>query len=367
MKIQKAMMVVGVCAAIAAVVEWSSCGGSSSSTPAAPTVSSVTGTTLSASGSTSAATIATTGTTGVSGAASSSGALTVTFSTTMDGSTLSNATLTCGGTSQTIAVSPTTNTTAYTITPSAALPLLSSCVLTLPVTITDSAGTAMAAATYTYTTGCSTGDDFASDDLSTCWTAVANTSVGSFSVGSGRLNFALTAASGNQPPYVLKGFASSSNPIITVQVPVFTNFLTGNEGCGFSLLDSASLSGGSPTGLSASVSSETGSIVVKARDFAGGSEQFSGSLGTGTSNDAVIGGTISLRMVRTASAVDILYSLDGSNFIPVTTISTTGNASLGTSPAVTLGAEDLGTSNPTCGFDNFTVTEATAISPVYEY
>lgn len=224
----------------------------------------------------------------------------------------------------------------------------------------------MTATTYTYTTGCSTNDDFASDDLSTCWTATPSAAVGTYSIGSGRLNFALTATTSSSiPPYVAKGFASSDTPTITVQVPVFTNFITGDEACDLMILDSASL-GANPTGVAVKVSSVSGSVLVKASATNGDSQVNSPALGVGTTNVAVTG-TISIRLTRTASAVEFLYSTDGATFTSITTIATTGSAALGTSPIVAIMAEDMGTSSPTCGFDNFTVTGATAISPLYEY
>lgn len=120
-----------------------SSGSSSTPTPTAPTVSSL------VQGST---TIAATGTTDVA----VSTALTLTFSEAMLSSTASttNITLTCSS-AQTITIAGVTSgdtSTAFTITPSSAMPNSTECTLAVGTGVTNSAGTAVTAANFVFTT-----------------------------------------------------------------------------------------------------------------------------------------------------------------------------------------------------------------------
>lgn len=352
-----------ILAAGAAILEWCSCGSSSSSTPTptsstatAPTVSSVTGTTLGTTGATSSAAIATTGTTGVSGAASSQGALTVTFDTTMDGSTISNATLACGGTAESVTVSPTTNTTAYTITPSAALPQLSSCVLTLPATIKNSSGTAMAATTYTYTTGCSTNDDFSSDTLSTCWSASNSPTA---TVASNALSLSLSSASSMSLIGEYKTFGTD-DITVTFSMPTFSGLTSNSDDCGLVIQDGTT----EGLGLLFFLQPESGNLMAYNSTIAGDISVTTALLASSATSSTSLAGTLWYKVVQTGTSFATSYRIgDSGDFTALATTSLTFGATKKVHFIV--GNDGTGTTN--CQYSNFTVTGATATGPTYEY
>lgn len=312
-----------------------------------PTVSSVTGT---AASSGSSATIATTGTTGVSGAVAAP--LTVTFSTAMSTSTVTGGmSLECpDGTSQTV-TNASTSSTAFTVTPSAALPQQTACVLNLPATITASNGAALAATTYTYTTGCGTSDDFSnSSTLSNCWTA-AESSAATISIASNVLNMSTSTDPGFSMVQEYKSFGSD-NVTTTVSIPTFSGITSSGDNCGIWLQDGSSAF----TGVMAVVSTDGGDIKINNALINGSSDELSASLGTGTSS-AALSGTLFLRITQSGSTVTVSYRLGSSGaFTDMTSKSVTYGSTK--KIALLLNSDGSGTTN--CQYANFTVTGATA-------
>lgn len=311
-----------------------------------PTVSSVTGTSASDG---SSATIATTGTTGVSGAVAAP--LTVTFSTAMSSSTVTDGmSLQCGGTSQTV-TNAASSTTAFTVTPSAALPQQTSCVLNLPATITASNGAALAATTYTYTTGCGTNDDFSnSSTLSNCWTA-AESSAATISIASNVLNMSTSTDPGFSIVQEYKSFGSD-NVTATVSIPTFSGIAASGDNCGIWLQDGSS----GMTGVMAVVSLDGGNIKINNALIDGSSDELSASLGTGTSS-AALSGTLFLRITQSGSTVTVSYRVGSSGaFTDMTSKSVTYSSTK--KVALLLNSDGSGTTN--CQYANFTVTGATA-------
>lgn len=336
------------------------CGSSSSSptppTPTAPGISSVTGTTLSASGATSSATIATTGTTSVSGAASSQGAITVTFDTTMDGSTMSNATLACGGTAQTITISPTTNTTAYTFTPSPALPQLSSCILTLPATITNASGTALAAITYTYTTGCSTNDDFSTDSLSTCWSSGNSPTA---TVANNALNLSSTIDTGFLLVGNYKTFGSE-DITVTIAIPTFSGITSTSDSCGIVIVDGSN----EEVGLLFLLQTQGSNLDAYVNNIAGSDPESHSQLAASGSSNAALAGTLWYKVTQTGSTFVTSYRIgDSGDF----TTASTNSVTLGSTKKVELIVKSDGSGTVNCQYSDFTVTGATATGPTYAY
>lgn len=176
-------------AACAALIEWSSCGSSSSATPTPDpptpgdtTVSSVAITGGNAKAIPTEGVIASDGTT--TNVSTGTTAFTVTFSAAMDVTTVTstNITLECPvGTAQTlgtIAATDSTNT-AFTIATTAALPEKTICTATFGTGLTDATNHSLSAAvTSTFTTGCSTSDSFASTTTITadtgCWSTMGD-------------------------------------------------------------------------------------------------------------------------------------------------------------------------------------------------
>lgn len=317
--------------------------------PTVPTVT-LTGTALSTGNST---TIATSGTTGISGATTSP--LTMTFSTAMSNSTVSSGlSFQCpSGTSRTPTLA-TSDNTIYTITPTAALPQVSSCVLSLPATITDSSGTALAATSFTYTTGCGTNDDFSnSSTLSSCWTSSFGSASPTVSIASNVLNMTLSTDPGFMPADEHKVFGTD-NVTATVSIPTFSGVIAGNYTCGMHIR--AGGDGGMQTGIMINIAYSGGNLVVHTGPMDGSADYLSGSLGTGTSSSA-LSGTLFLRLTQSGTTLTPSYRVGSSgSFTSLTAVT----ASLGSSKNVALFVDSSGSGTVNCQFSNFTVTGATA-------
>lgn len=359
----KRTQLLSIAAVCAMAIASAACSSSSSPTPtpSGPTVSSVTGTTLSATGATSDATIATTGTTGVSGSAATP--LTVTFSETMDATTLSNLTVTCGGEAVVGgSASPSTNATTYTLTaPATGLPPLTSCEFGFPATITDADGNALTATTYTFTTGCSTNDNFAIDTVTGgCWSTAAVTPTPAISSGTLGFTFAAPATDTFPPntPAAYKTFASISTGLAAT-AKVTTSNTTGQDLCILTV----------STDTTFVMSAFVG--IEQDTDTAG---QMGSILGGTPTVAPIPGGTgdYYCLAVATDGSVTVGQAADAATCTPDqaiagVTVPTTGSAVLA------LTSLNGDTTSITCTFDDFTVTNAaatagvTATAPLYEY
>lgn len=318
-------------------------------TASVPEVSSVTGTAASTG---SSATIATTGTTDVSGAVASP--LTLTFSLPMSTSTVTGgATLQCSGTS----VSPTvasTSSTVFTVTPTSALPQMANCVLGLPATIQSSGGNALTATSYTYTTGCGTNDTFSnaatfSSASTVCWTPANADQTSTFAITGGVLDITVpagTTTSFATNPNARKTFPSTTSSIVVTTKVTFSGITTGNDRCSVTLRDSGS-------GMSAKGTSITlfpnGGTKAQAGDIVGAT----------SSEVAVAGSTLYVRLTLSGGVITPAYSTDGTTFTNFDATfaftSTSGSVLAELSAGHTGGA-----STTVCQYDDFTVTGATA-------
>jgi len=315
----------------------------SASTPTA----SLSGTVLSTG---SSGTIATSGTTDISGATTAP--LTLTFSTAM-----SNSTVTAGTTFQCpsgTSLSPTLATadnTIYTITPTAALPQISNCVLNLAETIEDSNGNALAATSYNYTTGCSTSDDFSnSSTLSSCWTA-ANASGATIAIAGDVLNMSTSTTSGFSFVQENKTFAND-NVTVTVSIPTFSGINSSNDICGLWIQDESS----QQTGIMALVEPDGGNIVINAAYVDGSSDNLSASLGAG-SDSSVLAGTLFLKIAQSGTSLTVSYRVGSSGAF---TDIVTKTVNYGSSKKIGLLLKSDGTGTTNCQYANFTVTGGTA-------
>lgn len=231
-------------AACAALVEWSSCGSSSSTTPTPTqgdtTVSSVTVTGGNAQASPTAGSIGT-DTTNVS---TGTTAFTITFSAAMDPTTVTatNITLECPvGTSQTlgtIAATDATNTS-FTIATTGALPALTECTATFGTGLTDADNHTLSAVTSTFTTGCSSSDSFTNAATivsgSGCWSFTANDLTG-LTIGTNGLDLTREPEPtdvGNDTGAISKIFGSD-NISTSVTLTAATGLATGSDNaCAF--------------------------------------------------------------------------------------------------------------------------------------
>lgn len=329
-------------------------------------VSSVTGTVLSASGAVADTAIATTGTTGVAGSAATP--LTVTFSTTIDVDTLSNLTLTCGGESvEGGSVTPLTNATEYTLAAptTTGLPPLTSCVLNFPATITDVDGNPITASTYTFTTGCSTDDNFAVDTVTGgCWSTTAATPLPAVNTTDDILSFTFGAATTYPPntPGAYKTFATITNGLIA------TTKITSNApdmvqiACALLVATDTNIS----PNQNALVGISSGAQAVFFHIGASGLEdmrQIADGSGAYVCLKVATNGAVTVGQAATADACDPSTDVTGAD---AGTIPATGSAII----SLTSGGMDA--DSQTCTFDDFTVTDIagdalTATAPLYEY
>lgn len=343
-----------VLAAFATTVQLSSCGGGSSATPTptptVPTISSVTGITTAT---TTSATIAATGTTGISVLATNP--LTITFSTAMDTATIttSNISLSCGGTAQTITIANTNSptNTIFTVTPSANTAQVTSCTLTIGTGVESAdAGALAAAATYAYTTGCATSDDFTnSTTLTDCWTEQAS-SAGTTAMSSNALTLTTTAAvNAGQGPAVSKAFASSDTSITQTVKLTVTNLIENQDMCNVALFQGTS--NGAIMGIG--WDEPLGQISLFANG--GGTETTHVPVTVDGNNSA----TVYLRLSYSGNIVTPSYSSAGTTYTALSNTFSfvpTGNI------LSFLEAEHGATTHTaTCKYENFTITGATAI------
>jgi hypothetical protein len=259
-------------------------------------------------------------------------------------------TLQCGGSPQTVA-NAASSTTAFTTTPSSALPQMTSCVLTLPATIQASNGTALTAATYTYQTGCGTSDDFSnSSTLSSCWTS-ADASAATISIASNVLNMSTSTDPGFSVAQEYKTFGTD-NVTATVSIPTFSGISATGDNCGIWIQDGSTVT----TGIMALVSLDGGDIKINNALLDGSSDELSASLGTGTSSTA-LSGTLFLRITQSGTTLTVSYRVGSSGSF---TAMTSKTVSFGSTKKVGLLLNSDGTGTTNCQYADFTVSDATA-------
>ncbi|PIR19941.1 MAG: hypothetical protein COV45_08145 [Deltaproteobacteria bacterium CG11_big_fil_rev_8_21_14_0_20_47_16] len=309
----------------------------------APTVS-LTGTLLSSGSST---TINTSGTTDISGAIAAP--LTATFSTAMDTDSFGSVTLECPASTSKSFTTGTGSNPTITFTPSAALPQMQTCVLTLPTSVTSSGGDPIAATTFTYTTGCGTSDDFSTATFSSsstiCWTPSNAANAGTFTSVSGDLVITPTTsgAAQNTEPTATKTFPSSTTAIVLTAKIGYSNITESGERCTLGIF--------SGFDNSASVG------LVYAGEVQVNGFATNGGAGVDVSATAPAS-PVYVRITISGGATTTAYSSDGTSY---TNLFTNG---VWTDPAgdvsVYLSARSSGSVNPVCTFQEFTVSGATA-------
>ncbi len=335
---------------LAASVLWGACGGGSSAaptptpTPTIPTISSF----AAAGGNTGVTTVAATGTTNVS--VNSTYALT--FDTAMTASTVnaSTVTLACGSTAETLTVAAASSAdTAFTLTPAAAFPPLTDCTATVSTGVESSSSGALAAtATYAYTTGCITDDNFSNANTeSGCWTT-ANTTAGvtAFGISGGAFDMTMTGTTTDSGPVAYKNFSNTiTNLVATVKITWSGISTHDDDQCGlqFVALDPQS-------GVSIGITTSAGAKV-------------SASNNTGGQSDTVVAAlpTYYFRLTLANGTITSAYSTDGSTYTDL------GNGAFTFTPGagnilIGIGGKHGSTASNTvtCSFDDFTVTGASA-------
>lgn len=186
---------------------------------------------------------------------------TVTFSEALDDTTMTadNVTLVCNDVEQTIDTPTSTDNTIWTITPSADLTGYADCTLTIGTGVKNTAGVPLAeAATYVFSTQCSTDDDFSVDTLGftndndtegNCWYYRRHEIGGDetfratyFNISDGLLQYHVPGESldllGGEPHGIYKKFEST--PVtITLESYGLSGETNANDGCGISIWDTA--------------------------------------------------------------------------------------------------------------------------------
>lgn len=341
-------------AACSALIQWSSCGGSSSSTPTpdpatAPTITSVTTTGGNAQSLPTANTIDVSGTTNVSTHPTS---FTVTFDTAMAPDTLTNsatgATLTCGGTDIPISLTPTSDAnTAFTIAATSApvtttgLPQLANCIATFGTGIQNASGTALAEISYNFATSCSTSDDFSNADTvvasTGCWVA-ANGITATVDESANTLTISVLSPAAQTIYGLTKTIASGNTETISIQIPAVP---TGDAACYLGLMDNSSFG--------------TGALLVYASD---------GNVELATAGTAPAPGTAA------TAPITLTLTYDGSGSITpaytsggVTTTMDATSQLLGSSPTIVVGVGGSLGSPAECTVKTFTSTRSATNGP----
>lgn len=366
-------------AACAALVEWSSCGSSSSVTPTPdpPTPGTTTVSSVAVTGGNAKSMptegVITADTTNVS---TGTTAFTVTFSAAMDATTVTatNITLECPtGTAQTlgdIAATDSTNT-AFTIATTAALPEKTICTATFGTGLVDATNHSLsAAATGTFTTGCSSSDPFTKTATITsgtgCWTHAAD-ALTTVTIGTNGLDMV------RQPPptdendvdFMSKTFGSGdiSTSVTLTQATGFSSDFIGDNSCMFAYVNNSDFEFTS-AGLIFVVGNKAGGsgFALRVTDMA----QMDGdmveiSLLSAISADSPLTITIN----RTGTTFTASYKEGSGAVTPITLLPGWTDLDVGSTPAIALGINSkLNVNLPvTCTFSNFTVSGGSATAP----